>query len=101
MRNASAVVAVLVLAAGCGGGDSNPGDDTATDDAPAAADARPIDAAPPVDAGPCTVLDDCSWLADYQREIVGKLAGELEIAAGTTITRRASNADRTIARDYL
>jgi Zn-dependent M28 family amino/carboxypeptidase len=96
MRN---IVVVAVLAA-CGGGGENPGDDTVTEDGPAI-DARRVDAEVTVDAGPCTAIDDCTWLIDYEREVVAKLTGEMEIAPGVTINRRASSADRTIARDYL
>jgi hypothetical protein len=69
------------------------------DDAPPDAE-RIVDAAAP-DAPSCVAPEDCDWLEDYLREIVGKLAGELEIADGVTLTARASVAERMITRTFL
>ena len=94
MRIAGLLIAVAVT--GCGGG-TTPDDP----DAPATADARPD--APAIedpDASPCTTPDTC-WLTAYQQEVVGKLSGQREIAPGVTLTRRATSAQRTTARDYL
>jgi Zn-dependent M28 family amino/carboxypeptidase len=93
------LVVVAALAA-CGGGGENPGDDTVIEDGPAI-DARRIDAEVPPDAGACVAIDGCEDLFAYQREIVAKLTGEMEIAPDVTINRRASAAERSIVRDYL
>ena len=87
-------VALLGVASGCG-------DDHAGGDAAPADDAAPIaDAAPP-DAPICGAPADCVWLEDYLREIVGKLAGEYEIAPGVRLTARSSPEERMITRTFL
>lgn len=61
-------------------------------------------AAPAIDAPPpevCEALGTCTWLEDYQRTIVGTLAGEFEIAPGVRLAHRASVAERDAARQYL
>jgi Zn-dependent M28 family amino/carboxypeptidase len=76
----------LLVLVGCG---NPPGGD---DDPP------PADTAP---AESCTPLAECTWLEDYQRAIVGALAGATEIAPGVTLAHRESIAERSIARQYL
>lgn len=100
MRTAAFAAAAALLLAACGGGG-----DTPTVDAPhGQADAPPGQPDAMVeqpDAGPCPTIDSCSWLTDYQQDIVGRLSGEREITPGVTITSRASNANRAIVRDFL
>jgi hypothetical protein len=97
MRTAGLLLAAALT--GCGGGSPTIDPDGAPI-ADAAADAANPDAVNP-DAAPCLTIDSCGWLEDYQREIVGKLAGQREIAPGVTLNRRASSAQRTTARTYL
>lgn len=89
----SSTVICLMLAAACG--------DEGDDGGAGGADASPADAA--VDAPPaCANPDDCPWIEDTLRDVVGKLSGERPIADGMPLlTRRASVAQRTTARDYL
>lgn len=88
-------VALLALSAsGCGDDHGATGDD-----APPDAE-RIVDSAPP-DAASCTAPEDCVWLEEYLREIVGKLAGAREIADGVTLTARASVAERMVTRTFL
>lgn len=87
-------VVLLFAAAACGDDHGSAGDD-----APPDAE-RIADAAPP-DATSCVAPEDCDWLEDYLREIVGKLAGERAIADGVTLTARASVAERMITRTFL
>ncbi len=90
-----AVLSSALGASGCGddGGGLGP-------DAAAPSDAA-IDGAP--DATPaCTSPDDCPWLEDALRDVVGKLAGERPIVpGGPLLTRRSSMAQRATAREYL
>ena len=54
--------------------------------------------------GSCgTTLPDWSppWVRDYQDEMVARLTGALELAPGTTLTDRATPANRELVRDYL
>ena len=64
-------------------------------------DAGPIDTTPDAPAVECVPLSHCTWLEAYQREIVGALAGAIEIAPGVTLAHRASVAERDAARSYL
>ena len=71
------------------------------DGAAATTDAAAVDAA--ID-GPaaCVSPDDCAWIEDTLRDVVGKLAGERPIVAGgPLLTRRASVEQRATARAYL
>jgi Peptidase family M28 len=85
---------VLVLAIGCGGtaaqvdAPGTPGDDAAL---PAPSDA----------AVTCVPFATCDWLDEYQRRIVGSLAGEREIAPGLTLAHRASASEREATRVFL
>ncbi len=63
-------------------------------------DAAVPDAAVPA-ASACARPDECAWIEDYQRDIVGRLAGERPIAPGVTLASRSSVAQRTAARTYL
>jgi hypothetical protein len=85
---------LAVWAAACGDDHGTTGDD-------APPDAERIADASPPDAPSCVAPEDCVWLDDYLREIVGKLAGEREIADGVTLTARASAAERIITRTFL
>jgi hypothetical protein len=81
--------------------DTRPAPDLALADA--GEDAQPPrpdagDAAPA--ACPQSTLD-LSWLADYQREVVGRLAGAEEIEPGVKLANRGTPANRQIARRYL
>jgi hypothetical protein len=102
MRTGPALALVLVLSAvvACGGGGSGD-DDPPVPDAPV----TPVPDAPSVPDAPvaveCPDIDHCDWLIPYEQEIVAKLSGETEIAAGTTLPSRASVANRAIVRDYL
>ena len=80
----------MIVLVGCGG-----------DDGAVATDAAAIDAA--LDgAAACTSPDDCPWIDDTLRDVVGKLAGERPIVAGgPLLTRRASVTERTTTREYL
>ncbi len=89
----------------------------ACDDAPTAPTAPVVDAAvsapkdvvidtptAAVDAPPpreCETPDACAWIEDYQREVVGRLAGRGEVSPGVTLSHRASVAERAAARSYL
>ena len=67
-------------------------------------DVAAIDAitdASPSDAPTCETPDQCTWIEDYQREIVGRLSGERAITPGVTLTSRSSVAQRTTTRVYL
>jgi hypothetical protein len=44
---------------------------------------------------------DLSFLADYQREILGRLAGEVEIEPGLKLANRGTPVTRAAARRYL
>jgi hypothetical protein len=87
-----ALVLLVVLPA-CGDDHGGGGDD-------APIDAQAIIDAPP-DAMTCIAPEDCDWLEDYLREIVGKLAGEREIADGVTLAARASVSERMTTRTFL
>ncbi len=80
-------VSILLAAVGCG---STPGP-APGDDAPGG-DSQVAD---------CVPLGTCAWLEDYQRTIVGALAGEQDIAPGVRLAHRASVAERDLARQYL
>lgn len=74
---------------------------TSVDAPPAAVDAP---AAAAVDAPPareCDAPDACDWIEAYQRDVIGRLAGREEVAAGVTLAHRASAAERAAARAYL
>jgi Zn-dependent M28 family amino/carboxypeptidase len=49
----------------------------------------------------CTALGTCTWLEDYQRAIVGTLAGERDITPGVRLAHRAGVAERDAARQYI
>ncbi len=108
MRCLRIILAFAVLA-GCGpsGGAGADGGASGADADPYAPDADPYapDANPyaPDASSSCAAAPDPSpsWLTSYQQEIVGKLSGHIEIAAGTTLPDRATGARRTIVRDYL
>ncbi|MGE0868453.1 MAG: M28 family metallopeptidase [Kofleriaceae bacterium] len=65
------------------------------------ASSTPVDAAPVPDASLCMPLGTCDWLDDYQRAIVGKLAGQQDIAPGIRLAHRASVDERHATRSYL
>lgn len=83
-------IPALLVGAGCGGG-APAGD---PDAAPA------VDAAAP-DAASCETASGCAWIEAYEREIVARLTGELEIAPGVRLAARASIEERAIARQFL
>ena len=57
---------------------------------------------PPDAASGCVSPDDCPWIEDTLRDVVGKLAGERPIVAGgPLLTRRASAAQRILTHEYL
>ncbi|MEZ4368966.1 MAG: M20/M25/M40 family metallo-hydrolase [Kofleriaceae bacterium] len=78
-----ASLAVMLWLAACGGGDAD------------------VDAAPAADARTCDPAVACAWLGDYQRRIVGQLAGAEELGPGVTLAHRASEDERDLTRDYL
>ena len=96
-----ALVCALVLAA-CAGDD----DDGATIDAGALTDAPDhadagTDAAGQ-DGGACTARDLApTWLEDYERAVVRKIAGVDAIAPGVTLVDRFTPANREAVRVYL
>lgn len=96
------LAAVVVLAAACGSGGSGDGDDDVPTADGAVADAPPSGDAP-VDAADvtCANPDDCPWIEDYLREVLGKLTGQRPVSPTVTITRRATAAQRQVARQYL
>ncbi len=61
----------------------------------------PAPDAPPPDPRACATPDACTWIEDYQREVVAKLSGERPIAEGVTLTRRSSPGQRETTRAYL
>jgi hypothetical protein len=84
--------------AACGGADDAP-----AIDAPLGLDGDG-DGPTPID-GPeavCTDPDTCPWIEEYLTDVVARLSGEQPIdGAGTMITRRASSAQRAVARQFL
>jgi len=46
-------------------------------------------------------LDCATWIEAYEREVVGKLAGNEPIAPGVTLSARESVAERDSARSYI
>ncbi len=56
---------------------------------------------PMPDAGCLSGLACATWLEDYEREIVYKLAGGMPIANGVTIAQRFTTEQREIVRGYL
>jgi Zn-dependent M28 family amino/carboxypeptidase len=97
VRSLSVLSAVLLIA-GCGDDGATGAEDATVTDA--AIDAA-VDA-PPDAAVVCTAVDDCPWLEDALRDVVGKLSGERPIVAGgPLLSRRASVAQRATAREYL
>jgi len=91
-----------MLLAACTGSSAAP---PATPDAGptlAALDAPAVDTpAAPADPLRCDAPEDCAWIEDYQRDVVGRLSGERPIAEGVTLTRRSTPAQRETARQYL
>lgn len=57
--------------------------------------------APTPDAGCLSGLACATWLQDYEREIVYKLAGGMPIAEGVTIAQRFTTEQRETVRVYL
>jgi hypothetical protein len=53
------------------------------------------------DAMPCTTPETCSWVEDYERDVVARLSGARPITAGVTLTRRSSPAQREATRAWL
>jgi Zn-dependent M28 family amino/carboxypeptidase len=80
----------ILVIVGCG---SPPGPAPAGDDVSTPGDSDEV--------GDCVPLGECVWLEDYQRAIVGSLAGEREIAPGVRLAHRASVDERAAARQYL
>jgi hypothetical protein len=95
---------LLVGLAACDGPSETISDDV---DGGQVVDASPIDVVPDeVDAGADAGCVDPgeqlgAWTTAYQQEVVSKLSGEDEIAAGVTLTDRASLGARSQTRDYL
>ncbi len=98
---------VLALAGltACGDGDGGAGTDA---DAAAGgqvdAAGSPVDAAAGADGAPAcpgTPIECATWIEDYQRHIVGSLAGEREIAEGVTLPERSNPAQRAVAREFI
>lgn len=91
----AALLSFLIACGGGGGDDDNPAGD-------GGADAPGIDA--PTDAPDvqvCPNPDECPWIEEHLRDVVGKLTGERPVSPTVTITRRASAAQRDVARQYL
>ena len=99
MRRAAAL---LIFLAACGDDGGTPALDAAADDGVAPIDAALADAADP-DAAlvECTSPDPCPWIDDELRYVVAVLSGGQEYAPGLRMNRRASAAERTVARDWL
>jgi Zn-dependent M28 family amino/carboxypeptidase len=85
---------LLAFAAGCGESDSA----DAADAAVALADAGGPDGAP---ACTGTMLECATWIQDYQRHVVGSLAGTLDIEPGVRLNARESESERDTARRFL
>lgn len=79
------IVAALLLFGAC------------SEDAPA----QDAGQTPEIDAGCTSGLACATWLEDYEREIVYKLAGGMPIADGVTIAQRFTTEQREIVRVYL
>jgi len=96
-----ALACALALVA-CGGDDgAGPTDAAAIDGQPDATIDAPVDAAADA-AVACTTPDDCPWIEDTLRDVVGKLSGQRPIVAGgPLLTRRASVTQRATTREYL
>jgi len=88
--------AVLCLIAACGGNGAggDPPDAAGDDDVPDAPPATP-------DAEPCADTDPTCWLEAYERDVVSRLSGAVEIAPGTTLAARQTAAERETTRVYL
>jgi hypothetical protein len=100
----AALVLASLVAVGCGGGgdDGNANDDAAIGDDGDVADGGGPDA--PTDAPDtvtCANPDNCDWLEGYLGEVLRKLTGVEPAAPGVTITRRATAAQRDVARQFL
>lgn len=97
-----AVWASLVFAA-CGGDDAGVSVvDAPPADAPLPIDAPPVDAPLPIDAtAACATPDACPWIDGELHDVVAVLSGAQPLPDGTTLSRRASSADRARARAYL
>jgi hypothetical protein len=96
MRVLATAIAITVVAS-CGGDDGV----TAIDaELPPDGD-LPLDAAVDANLSTCIAPADCSWIEEYERGIIAKLAGAEEIAPGLTIAHRASVAERNAARTFL
>jgi hypothetical protein len=101
--------AAMLAASACGGDDDGsvklPDAAFVQDDGVPEADAPPgtPDAAAPADAhAGCNARDlDPAWLEGYEQEVLGKIAGETEIATGLKITDRASGPNKAAVRTYL
>jgi hypothetical protein len=93
---------VCVLLAACTGSSAAPPATPDAGPALAAQDAPAVDTpAAPADPLRCDAPEDCAWIEDYQRDVVGRLSGERPIAEGVTLTRRSTPAQRETARQYL
>jgi hypothetical protein len=71
------------------------------------AEVLPLDAGPVLDGGDASSSAcpepalDLAGLADYQRDVVGRLAGAVEIEPGVTLVNRGTPANRDVTRRYL
>jgi acetylornithine deacetylase/succinyl-diaminopimelate desuccinylase-like protein len=100
----AAIVLVSLLAAGCGGGDdagNASGDAAMGDDGDVADGAGPDAPTDAPDTVTCADPDHCEWLEGYLGEVLRKLTGVEPAAPGVTITRRATAAQRDVARLFL
>jgi hypothetical protein len=82
--------------------------EVATLDGAQAADARPDVLATGPETGdaataaPCPVVPlDMSWKGEYQRDLLARLTGDLEIEPGLKLANRGTPANRMAARRYL
>lgn len=101
MRRAAALVIFL---AACGDDGGRPATDAADLDGVAPIDAPVVDgpgADPDAALVECTSPDPCPWIDDELHRVVAVLSGGEEYAPGLRMNRRASAAERTIARDWL
>ncbi|MGN6107107.1 MAG: M28 family metallopeptidase, partial [Kofleriaceae bacterium] len=97
--NARVVVALVLLGAGCDGGRAAPDASQPPVDVAALPDAPPDPPDAP-DASSCLSPDECD-LEAFQREIVAKLSGAMDITPGVRLLHRASAAERTTTREFL
>lgn len=79
--------ALLSFLIACGGGGGDDGGDDNPDGSTDGGAVDSVDDSPDVQV--CPDPDNCPWIEEHLRDVVGKLSGERPVSATVTITRRA------------